>query len=46
MEKITWLLPIVIVPKKNGKLPTNVDFMKLNVDIKKDLYPLFSLMKC
>ncbi len=36
MEEITRLSPIVIVPKKNGKLHTNVDFMKLNVDTKKD----------
>jgi len=40
MEEVTRLLPIVVVPKKNGKLPTNVDFMKLNVDTKKDPYPL------
>jgi hypothetical protein len=40
MEEVTRLLPIVIVPKKNGKLLTNVDFMKLNVDTKKDPYPL------
>ncbi len=32
--------PIVIVPKKNGKLKIYIDFKKLNATIKKDPYPL------
>ncbi len=32
--------PIVIVPKKNGKLRISIDFRKLNVATKKDPYPL------
>jgi hypothetical protein len=40
VEEVTWLSPIVVVPKKNGKLKTCIDFKKLNVAIKKDPYPL------
>jgi hypothetical protein len=40
MEKITWFLPIVVVPKKNGKLCICVDFRKFNVGTKEDPYPL------
>ncbi len=40
VEEATWLSPIVVVPKKNGKLRICVDFKKLNVPTKKDLYPL------
>jgi hypothetical protein len=36
----TWLSPIVIVPKKNGKLRIYIDFRKLNAATKKDPYPL------
>ncbi len=32
--------PIVVVPKKNGKLKFCIDFKKLNVATKKDPYPL------
>jgi hypothetical protein len=32
--------PIVIIPKKNGKLKIYIDFKKLNVATKKDPYPL------
>jgi hypothetical protein len=32
--------PIVIVPKKNGKLRIYIDFRKLNATTKKDPYPL------
>ncbi len=32
--------PILIVPKKNGKLKICVDFRKLNVVTKKDFFPL------
>jgi hypothetical protein len=34
------LLPIVVVPKKNGKFKIYIDFFKLNIAIKKDPYPL------
>jgi hypothetical protein len=40
VEEMTWLLPIVVIPRKNGKLRIFVDFRKLNVAIKKDPYPL------
>ncbi len=30
IEEVTWLSPIVVVPKKNGKLGICVDFKKLN----------------
>jgi hypothetical protein len=36
----TWWSPIVIVPKKNGKLRIYIDFRKLNVATNKDPYPL------
>ncbi len=36
----TWLSPIMVVPKKNGKLCIYVDLKKLNETIKKDPYPL------
>ncbi len=32
--------PIVLIPKKNGKLRICIDFRKLNVATKKDPYPL------
>jgi len=38
IEETTWLSPIVVVPKKNGKLKIYVDFKKFNVTTKKDLY--------
>ncbi len=40
VEKATWLSPIVIVLKKNGKLRIWIDLKKLNVATKKDPYPL------
>ncbi len=40
VEKATWLSPIVVVPKKNGKLGIYVDFKKLNATTKKDPFPL------
>ena len=35
-----WLFPIVVVPKKNGKLRVCVDFRKLNEQTIKDPFPL------
>jgi hypothetical protein len=40
VEEATWLSPIVIVPKKNGKLRICIDYRKLNAATKKDPYPL------
>jgi hypothetical protein len=40
IEEATWLSPIVVVPKKKGKLKICIDFIKLNVATKKDPYPL------
>ncbi len=40
VEEATWLSPIVIVPKKNGKLRICINFKKLNAAIKKDPCPL------
>jgi len=38
VEETTWLSPIVIVPKKNGKLRIYINFRKLNATTKKDPY--------
>ncbi|MCO5573196.1 hypothetical protein L7F22_026963 [Adiantum nelumboides] len=35
-----WLVPIVVVPKKNGKLRVYVDYGKLNAQTIKDPFPL------
>ena len=40
IDQATWLSPIVVVPKKNGKLRICVDFRCLNASIKKDPYLL------
>ncbi len=40
IEEATWLSPIVVVPKKNGKLRICIDFKKLNAATKKDPCPL------
>ena len=40
VDQATWLSPIVVVPKKNGKLRICVDFRRLNAATKKDTYPL------
>ncbi len=40
IEEATWLSPIIVVPKKNGKLKIFVNFKKLSVFIKKDPYLL------
>jgi hypothetical protein len=40
VEEATWLSPIIVVPKKNGKLRICVNFNKLNATTKKDPYPL------
>ena len=40
VNQATWLSPIVVVPKKNGKLRICVDFRRLNAATKKDPYHL------
>ena len=40
VEKATWILPIVIVPKKNNKIRVCVDYHKLNVVTNLDPFPL------
>jgi hypothetical protein len=40
VEEAGWLLPIVIVLKKNNKLDIYVDFQRLNATTKNDPYPL------
>jgi hypothetical protein len=40
VEGATWLSPIVVILKKNGKFRIYVDFRKLNVVMKKDPFPL------
>jgi hypothetical protein len=40
VKEATWLSPIMVVPKKNGKLRIYVDFRKLNVATKKNPYML------
>jgi len=40
VEEATWLSLIIIIPKKNGKLRICVEFKKLNVATKQDLFPL------
>jgi hypothetical protein len=45
IEEATWLSPIMVVPKKNGKLKICVDFRKLNRATKTYPCPLPFLMK-
>ena len=40
VDRAEWLSPIVIVPKKNGKLRVCVDYRKLNGATKSDPFPL------
>ncbi len=40
IEEVAWLSPIMVVPKKNGKLRIYIKFRKLNKTTKKDPYPL------
>jgi len=40
VEEATWLSPIVVVLKKNGKLRICVNFKKIKVVTKKDPYLL------
>ena len=40
VKRATWLSPIVIVPKKNGKIRVCMDYRKLNVVTITDAFPL------
>ena len=40
VKQATWLSPIVVVPKKNGKIRVCVDYRKLNALIVTDAFPL------
>ena len=40
VDVVTWLSPIVIMPKNNGKLRICVDYRKLNVATETDPFPL------
>ncbi len=40
IKEATWLSPIMVVLKKNGKLNICVDFRKFNKATKKNPYPL------
>ncbi len=45
VEEAIWLSPIMVVPKKNGKLRIYVDFKRLNKATKKILILYHFLMK-
>jgi hypothetical protein len=38
IETMPWLLPLVIVPKKNGKSRICVDYQKLNAQTKRTYF--------
>ena len=40
VKQVTWLSPIVLVPKKNGKIRVCVNYRKLNMAIVMDMFPL------
>ena len=40
VKKVTWLSPIVVVPKKNEKIWVCVDYRKLNAATVTDAFPL------
>ena len=40
VKKVTWLSPIVVVPKKNGKIRVCIDYRQVNEDRIRDKYPL------
>ena len=40
IHQVTWLSPIVVVPKKNGKIKIYVDYKKLNAAIESNPFPL------
>ena len=44
VESSDWLFPIVVVPKKNGKLWVYVNLKQVNAATIRDNYPLQSLI--
>ncbi len=40
VKEAIWLSPIVVVPKKNGKLIICINLKNLNITTKKDMYAL------
>ena len=40
VESSDWMFPIVVMPKKNGKLRVCIDFKKFNGQTIKDPFPL------
>ena len=40
VKQATWLSPIVVVPKKNGKIRVCLDYRKLNAATMTDAFPL------
>jgi len=40
IDNVTWLILIVLVPKKNGSLRVCVDYMKLNVEMNNEPFPI------
>ena len=40
VKRETWLSPIIVVPKKNGKIRVYVDYRKLNAITITDAFPL------
>ena len=40
VKQATWLSPIVVVPKKNGKMQVCLNYRKLNVATVTDAFPL------
>ena len=40
VKQATWLIPIMVVPKKNGKIRICVDYRKLNTTTVIDAFPL------
>ena len=40
VKKATWLSPIVVIPKKNGRIRAFVDYRKLNAMTVTDAFPL------
>jgi hypothetical protein len=44
VEEATWLSPIVVIPKKNGKLKICVYFKKLNATTKKAIPITFYIL--
>ncbi|KAL2624023.1 hypothetical protein R1flu_008268 [Riccia fluitans] len=40
IETLAWLSPIVVIPKKNGKLRICIDYRKLNASFVTDAFPL------